>query len=189
MQELIPPITDNSSLAEVAEAFAEATQSARRLESSRKNLTVSITESLRKINQTTKDLKGPHQQVIDATEKALSDWRISPEVQTHYAELRQLERKLHAAQTEGDEKAMELVGTHLNELTAELPKSLPVSNGSIRFRENLIIDEVDMLTVDPSLTLVVPDKKAIEARIEAIGAAEGVRFHYEYGAAYYADKE
>lgn len=187
--ELIPKeIKDKASLSMVAEIFSEATKIVRTLEEERKSISTPMNKALDELMSKTKIAKAPHESVILAAKESLSAWRKSPEVQEHYARLKYLERKLHTAQMEGDQKAIKLVGTHLNELASDFPKSLPVTDGSIRFRESLNITAVDESRLDDRYFIRIPDEKKILADLELMGAVNGVQHEYSYAPALYEDK-
>ena len=188
--DLIPQsINDKADLQQVADIFASATAEIRTIESHRKEKTAPLRKVIDDYITAEKSMKAEHEAVVEKCRTALSGWRCRPEIGEHYARLSLLEKKYRTAEQEADVKGMELISGHLAELKSDCPRSLPVEGGSIRFRENLIIDEIDLEVLEPSLTYVAADEKAVKKRIAEVGACNGVKFHYEYGVALYESKD
>ncbi len=188
--DLIPKaITDLPTLQQVAEVMAEATKEVRTLEANRLDLTKDLNATLKKINASSKTLKAPHEEVIEKAEKALSDWRLTPEVQEGVANIRALERQSREAAKEGDEKGVALIAQRIEDLQRKYPKTVKVEGGALRFRESLEVRVDDESQVPERFFKKVIDLDAVKEFIEATGGeVAGIAYGWKYGVSLYEDK-
>lgn len=182
------PITNTLGERAVAKLFVEAELTIRDIEAGRKELTVPLNEALKKINTTAKEQSLPMIEIKEELQKKLSDYRLLPEVQEKLARRRTLERESYQAEKAGDEDGMRLTGTAIAELNNEVPKSVTVqvpnpkgglSTMDVRFRETLILDEIDEEELDDRYFSWTVNEKAIKDDIKLVGTVTGVKHSYE----------
>jgi hypothetical protein len=167
--------------AEASRILVETETELRRIEADRKALSVPTNKVLKEINEKSKAIAEPFEEAKAALQKALSDYRLTPEVQEKIAKRTAFERDFRKFEKEGDVKSMEIVSAAISRVLEEVPKSVKVEGSSlvVRYRESLKLDEVDEETLPEEFFDRVPNEKRIKERIDLIGAVPGVTHRFE----------
>ena len=165
---------------EVAAVLSEAESALRRIEAERLERARPLHAVLDDYSAAAKSLAAPYKEIKAAAESVLGAYRLTPEVQQKLATRKKLERDFHQAEKDCELTVMEIAGDYLKRSLAEIPKSVPASEGMVvRFREKLVIDEIDPQLLDERYMIKVADEKLIKKDYELLGAVNGVKFHVE----------
>lgn len=162
-----------------AQVLAAAESALRKIEDERKARTAPLNALVKLENTKAKEAAAPYEEIKALAQQALSDYRLSPDVQVLMAERDRAERAIRAAEKKGDVEEIQAAMTAYAERNALVPKSIDAGTMSVRFRSKTVIEGIDEAALPDRYWLRVPDEKLIKADLENVGAVEGVTFRTE----------
>jgi hypothetical protein len=171
-------VSDALGEAAAGHLFARCDDALKDIEAKRKEKTAPLNKIVDEINAYAKRLSAPFGEVKDALDAKLSAYRSSEEIRMAEARRNQLSANAKFEAERDMDKALEL-HAQSQEIAKEVPKTVAVEGGSLRFRDDLIIDEVDMAQLPERYVIRTPDRKLIEADIKNSCDVRGVKYHYE----------
>lgn len=177
-------VDDKTSEALAASAFAQFEKAIRSVENQRLEKTRPLNDVVADYIAAAKSLKQPLEEERDRVGALLEAYRLSPAVQTALAEVRNLKKDFREAEKTGDVTALELIGSKISE--AEVPVSIAVDGGSVRFRNGIELLEIDETLLDSRYYKSVIDEKKIKEDLDLLGDVKGVTFRFTYKPSFFA---
>ena len=163
------------------ELYAKCDNVVKDIEAKRKAKGAPFRERVEEINAQAKAYSAPFVEAMTSLKRKASDWRTSEAVMEAESERRRLEKEaFHRASSDDLDGACEANEKALA-IAEEVPKTVKTDEGTIRYRTDYVIDEVNIEELHDRFVIVTrtANEKEIKACLKAGEEIQGVKFHVE----------
>ena len=161
------------------ELYAKCDTVVKDIEAKRKAKTAPLNDIVKEINAAAKVVSAPFVEAMTSLKKKASDWRTSEAVMEAESERRRLEKEaFHRANNDDLDGALEANDKALA-IAEEVPKTVKTDEGTIRYRTDYVIDEIDLNQLHDRFVVKTANEKEIKACLKAGEEITGVKFHVE----------
>ncbi|MCK9601137.1 MAG: hypothetical protein M0R06_19005 [Sphaerochaeta sp.] len=172
-------ITDAETERAAMELYAKCDGVVKDIEAKRKAKTAPLNDIVKEINAAAKVVSAPFVEAMTSLKRKASDWRTSEAVMEAESERRRLEKEaFHRANNDDLDGACEANEKALA-IAEEVPKTVKTDDGTIRYRTDYVIDEIDLNQLHDRFVVKTANEKEIKACLKAGEDIKGVKFHVE----------
>lgn len=157
-----------------------------RVEEKRTAFTQPANKAIKEYNAKAKEAAEPFLKAKEAISSLLGQYRASEAFQSLLNERRKAEQDFQQAVMDEDMDRMKATNDELEKALVLAPKSVQTQTGKvIRYRSDIVLDEVDESRLPERYFARIPDTKAINDDLKNGIGVEGVRYHIRFKPAVY----
>jgi hypothetical protein len=141
-------VNDTATERDAAFLFAKIDGAIKKIEEKRKELTAPLNQEVKAYNAKAKTIAEPFETAKAYLTQKMSDYRTSQAVILAEAQRKQAERQATNAMLSGDRETMLDKLAVVDEIAAEVPKTMKIDEATVQFRTEIVIDDVDITKLD-----------------------------------------